>query len=221
MPEKNETPTLAQMAEALRTERDTLAAQIKSQNEFFAGDYVGHPFHGNQYVGGETSTKANTASHTAHEKSKEANDSKGHHAAAKAHAEASKQQEIAGNGSAAAYHDAMAKYHESEAKHSAASEHGKSKGAKAETIEGMFDEIATTRDSALAELADAKAKLAGPQFDAAKSAAATSTPPPASARAQAADSAKPKTQAELEKAYADLPNDPVLRAKWRKEHLKD
>jgi hypothetical protein len=149
MPEKNETPTLAQMAEALRTERDTLAAQIA-------------------IVTGERDKAAADLA-----------------AAIKAHT------------------DALADVN-----------------ATLATEQAAHKATGATRDSALVELADAKAKLAGPQFDAAKSAAATSTPPPASAGAQAADSAKPKTQAELEKAYADLPNDPVLRAKWRKEHLK-
>lgn len=226
MSDSKQEMTLAQMAEALRAERDKLTAQVATQQEFLAGDYVGHAFHGNQWVGGEAGTAANKASQAAHEKSKSAEDAKSHHAAAKAHAEASKQQEIAGNGSAAAYHDAMSKYHNSEARH-AENVSRKAPGSKASTSAEVLDEAFASiqtanasRDAALAELADAKAKLTGPQFDAAASAKATSTPPPANLGSSAAAQATPKTVAQLQQEYADLPNDPVLRAKWRKEHLK-
>jgi hypothetical protein len=82
------------------------------------GDYPGHPFHGNQYVGGEGGGKEHAASRSAHESGKAASDKKGHEKAAKAHAQAAKLHEAAGNETTAAYHEAMSHYHSEKAKHS-------------------------------------------------------------------------------------------------------
>ena len=83
------------------------------------GDYVGHDFHGNQYVGGGAGGEGSAASQKAHEASKATKDLKkgtaeythGHFEAKKAHEAAAKTHRESGNDAAADYHNAMAGFH--------------------------------------------------------------------------------------------------------------
>lgn len=75
------------------------------------GDFPGHPFHGNQHVGGEGGGAEHEASRGAHEASKNAEGKGGHQAAAKAHEKAAALHAKAGNDTTAAYHQAMQHYH--------------------------------------------------------------------------------------------------------------
>jgi len=81
------------------------------------GDYPGHPFHGNQYVGGEEGGAHNEASHKAHESSKGAKGREGHTHAAKMHERAARAHDKAAkargddSSDTADMHRAMAKYH--------------------------------------------------------------------------------------------------------------
>jgi hypothetical protein len=79
-----------------------------------AGDYPGHPFHGNQYGAG-ANTVAGRASAKAHEATKGADTAQEHKAAAILHRKAAKLQAAKGNTDAADYHNMMGQYHDSAA----------------------------------------------------------------------------------------------------------
>ena len=82
------------------------------------GDYPGHPFHGNQFVGAEEAAKSESgsgahhmASKKAHEASKAAKTTVEHRKAAHLHMKAAKLHEEEGNDETARYHEEMAKDH--------------------------------------------------------------------------------------------------------------
>jgi len=77
-----------------------------------AGDYPGHPFHGNQYAEGKAGSEESEQSHKAHIASQIAKTASEHRAAAKEHLKAAKLQEEAGNETTADYHRAMAGFHQ-------------------------------------------------------------------------------------------------------------
>lgn len=115
-----------------------------------AGDFVGHPFRGNQHGAGGISNPADMLSEAAHKASKGAGtemkkgskDAKGfsvqvdhgatasaHKAAAAAHAKAAHAHREEGNDAAADYHEAMSNFHGDRAK-LAASSHAAAKASK-------------------------------------------------------------------------------------------
>lgn len=81
-----------------------------------AGDYPGHPFHGNQYGAGAGGGMAGKASAKAHVATKNAKSAAQHKTAAKAHRKAAMLQAKKGNQQTADYHNLMGQYHESAAK---------------------------------------------------------------------------------------------------------
>lgn len=96
---------------------NTAMALAEMVGDLEKGDYVGHPFHGNQYVGAESAGKEQEASKHAHETSKATRNDNSIHAhgkAAEAHKKAAEAHRKAGNEGTAAFHDAMAQYHEKE-----------------------------------------------------------------------------------------------------------
>ena len=131
-----------------------------------AGDYPGHPFHGNQYGAGggggehnEASRKANDASNAVRYKGKETT-AHDHSVAAKAHARAAALQEKAGNDDTAAYHKSMAAYHDKAgeklmAKHSEAARETRSAAAKTESAKSVGEH--STASEAHGEAAKANA----------------------------------------------------------------
>ena len=95
------------------------------------GDYPGHPFHGNQYVGGNgagaSHNKASTKAHASSVRAAHSNSSEHHAKAAAYHEKARALHEKAGNTKTAAFHKMMAKSHTSAAKANAKAE-AKEKG---------------------------------------------------------------------------------------------
>ena len=95
---------------------------VKNSEDFDIenGDYPGHPFHGNQHVGGSGGAKAhNKASLSAHRSSVRAHHEQSvgtHRAAAKAHKEAAAMHAAKGNKRMAAHHTEVAKHHAGMAK---------------------------------------------------------------------------------------------------------
>lgn len=81
-----------------------------------AGDYPGHPFHGNQYGAGAGGSMAGKASAKAHMATKNAKSAAQHVTAAKAHRKAAMLQAKKGNQQTADYHNLMGQYHETAAK---------------------------------------------------------------------------------------------------------
>ena len=113
-------PTMKNIAETFGLPADTkpeavlnaITNRLESDGSIKNGDYVGHPFHGNQYGEGEgEGGKENKASAKAHEATKGANDKASHEKASKAHARAAKLHRAEGNDAAADYHEHMAKFH--------------------------------------------------------------------------------------------------------------
>jgi hypothetical protein len=83
------------------------------------GDYVGHPFHGNQWAEGEESSGEHKASLRAHNESKIAastGNKEDHLAAGAAHELASRKQAAAGHANQAMYHSMMSQMHTDAAK---------------------------------------------------------------------------------------------------------
>ena len=190
-----------------------------------AGDYVGHPFHGNQWVGGEAGDSGNKASKKAHEATKEA-DSKGTHKAhkdaEKAHREAADKQELAGNTNAAFYHSAQANYHHEASKNASISKSGKSggkHGVKGEDSVAIFEEVCEERDALRSELLTAKETLSGKQFKHVAGAAAGDAASAAkgSSPDDQANVSQYKTKAEALAAY-NVISGSRERADFRKQH---
>lgn len=122
-----------------------------------AGDFVGHPFRGNQYGAGGGSSRAAVASGKAHEATKGASTAADHLKAAAAHAKASILQSKKGNLQTAMYHDTMAQFHKSEAMRGAAiGASPSSAAATAATIKATKSD--KPEDHAAAEAAHTKAK---------------------------------------------------------------
>ena len=110
----------------------SLAADI---GDLQKGDFPGHPFRGNQHVGGSgeggAHNKASSKSHAASKKAGKGASKEAHEKAAKAHERAASLHEKAGNDKAADYHRAMANYHDKSAKYAAAKELAGGKAKKA------------------------------------------------------------------------------------------
>ncbi len=87
------------------------SAERRPSAEAANGDYLGHEFHGNQYVGAEKHAQANELSRKAHFASADAKDRASHVSAQAAHQKAADAHKAAGNDDAADAHLALVKYH--------------------------------------------------------------------------------------------------------------
>ena len=121
-PDMTQTPGSGGVISTAAVRSETVEAKGKQQMEIIEGieikgDYPGHEFHGNQYVGASGSGKENEASRSAHQASKDAHDKASHQHAANAHASAAKLHEAQGHTDVAAYHEAMSHYHQVSASH--------------------------------------------------------------------------------------------------------